>query len=233
MVNIIYYDLETTGTDVNVDRIVEIAGYRENTNTYYHKLVKSDYPISDGASKINGITNDMIKNKPYFKNIIDDFEDFLEFNNPFNVTYMIAHNNNNFDKRISKNEYKRMNRILPNIIFIDTLPISRCLYPDLDNYKLSTLMKLFNIISNNQHEALDDVISLYKIYQNFRKNNNNEQLFHISNNYIIQKMPFGKYKNQLIQDIPKGYVNWLKINVLSKSFNKDLNNGFKKYNPHY
>ena len=77
MVNLVYYDLETTGTDVYVDRIVELAGFRENTNTYYHKLFKSDYP-SDDASKINGITNDMIKNKPYFKNIIDDFEDFLD-----------------------------------------------------------------------------------------------------------------------------------------------------------
>ena len=49
-----------------------------------------------------------------------------------NITYLISHNNYNFDKYILKCEYKRVNREFPeNIIFIDTLPMSRCLYPQL------------------------------------------------------------------------------------------------------
>ena len=233
MANIIYYDLETTGTDVCRDQIVEIAGYRENTNTYYHKLIKSMVPISEEASKVNKITNEDLKNKQSFNQIVCDFEDFIDFNNPFNVSYMISHNNNNFDKIVLKAEYKRINRKLPNIVFIDTLPITRCLYPELPNYKLGTLMKNMNIISSNQHEALDDVNSLYIVYNNCRKIKSDKELFEISKTYILNKMPFGKYKNDYIKDIPESYVNWLKNNIFNNSRNKDLIKGFKKYNPHY
>lgn len=233
MYNIVFYDIETTGTNIYYDRMIELAAYRENTNTYYHKLIKTDYPISEEASKINGITYELIKNKKYFNDLVSDFEDFLEFNNPFNITYLISHNNNNFDKLILMNEYKRINRKLPNIIFIDSLPISRYLLPDLDNHKLNNIMDYYKITMNNHHEALDDVNSLYKIYQQFRKIKNDKQLFHISKNFIIKKMPFGKYKNEFIKDIPKDYVNWLKNNILNDSKNKDLINGFKKYNQYY
>ncbi len=231
--NIIYYDLETTGTNVNFDRMIEIAAYKENTNTYYHKLVNTDYPIHPKASEVNGITHDMIKNKKYFKDLIDDFEDFM-FSNNLNIIYLISHNNYNFDRYILKCEYKRVNRDFPNnIIFVDTLPISRYLFPKLKNHKLGTLLELFNIKTENQHEALDDVNSLYKIYQEFRKINNDLELFNISKKFIMNKMPFGKYKNQYIKDIPEDYVKWMKLNIFSKPLNKDLEKAFTKYNPHF
>ena len=83
-------------------------------------------------------------------------------------------------------------------------------------------MKLFNITTDNQHEALDDVISLYKIYHEFKKNNTDIELFNISKKFIMNKMPFGKYKNQYIKDIPEDYVNWMKLNIFSKPLNTDL-----------
>ena len=47
-------------------------------------------------------------------------------------------------------------------------------------------MKLFNITSNNQHEALDDVVSLYKIYQNFRK------IIQMKHYFIFRKLHYSK-----------------------------------------
>ena len=67
--NIIFYDLETTGTDINFDRAIEIAAFRENTNTYYHKLIKTDYPINPKATEINGIDYNMIKIRNILKTL--------------------------------------------------------------------------------------------------------------------------------------------------------------------
>ena len=38
----------------------------------------------------------------------------------------------------------------------------------------------------------------------------------------MNKMPFGKYKNKLIKDIPEDYVNWMKINIFSNPKRKNL-----------
>ena len=119
--------------------------------------------------------------------------------------------------------------------FIDTLHIARYLYTDLPNYKQDTLRDKFNISSSNNHRANKDVLDLVKIYlqmiEDLKTKTNNEDLtikdiYKISKNFVYKKMPFGKYKNVNLQDIPEDYVSWLSQNVfktnriLKKSFIK-------------
>jgi DNA polymerase-3 subunit epsilon len=73
---IAFFDLETTGTDVNKDRIVDISVTKiwnftskfERSETLSY-LVNPGIPIPKEASDIHGITDEMVKDAPLFKNI--------------------------------------------------------------------------------------------------------------------------------------------------------------------
>ena len=94
-------DTETTGRDVKVDKVIELGmvlfEYCPETGRVFgilktfNQLEDPGMPIEEGASKVNGITDEMVKGKK-----IDDaeVEAFLE-----NVEIVIAHNAQ-FDRQI-------------------------------------------------------------------------------------------------------------------------------------
>lgn len=68
---IVFFDLETTGTSTTSDRIVQIAAAKLqpslNGEIEIKKvLVNPGMPIPPGATKVHGITNEMVKDKPTF-----------------------------------------------------------------------------------------------------------------------------------------------------------------------
>lgn len=67
-----FFDLETTGTDVSKDRIVEISilkifpnGNRESKTW----LVNPEMPIPPGATAVHGITDEKVAHEPTFKQL--------------------------------------------------------------------------------------------------------------------------------------------------------------------
>jgi len=65
-----FFDLETTGTDISNDRIVEIAILKLHPNGTQEKMEKRINPeiqIPFEVSQIHGITNEMVANSPTFK----------------------------------------------------------------------------------------------------------------------------------------------------------------------
>lgn len=77
---IIFFDLETTGTDPAKDRIVELAlikihpdGKRER----YVKRVNPGMPIPKSSSDIHGITDEDVKDSPLFKHIARELYEWM------------------------------------------------------------------------------------------------------------------------------------------------------------
>lgn len=66
-------DTETTGFHAQEDRICEIAvlGLTSNHNTYtlFHSHINPERELSEGASKVNGLTWDSLKASPTFTHI--------------------------------------------------------------------------------------------------------------------------------------------------------------------
>ena len=65
-----FFDLETTGTDISKDRIVEIAILKLHPNGTQEKMEKRINPeiqIPFEVSQIHGITNEMVANSPTYK----------------------------------------------------------------------------------------------------------------------------------------------------------------------
>ena len=76
-----FFDLETTGVNVVKDRIVEISiikilpNNQEESKTW---LINSEIKIPKVVSAIHGITDEMVKDKPNFKEFSNEIYEFIE-----------------------------------------------------------------------------------------------------------------------------------------------------------
>ena len=95
----IILDTETTGLSVKDDhRILEIACIEtENlipTKKVFYKLINPDRSISPDAIKVHGYTNEFLKNKQKFSDIVKEFLDFISgkkliiHNAPFDISFI-------------------------------------------------------------------------------------------------------------------------------------------------
>ena len=73
-------DLETTGLSPNKNEIIEIAAIKVKNNKVlevYNKLIKPDNGISEFITSITDISKEMIENAPNIKDVIKEFNDFI------------------------------------------------------------------------------------------------------------------------------------------------------------
>lgn len=99
-----FIDLETTGINLSVDRIVEIAIVKkqvDGTRIVKRKLINPQIPIPTAASDIHGITNEMVKDAPTFKQVANEIRQFLE------NCDLCGYNSNRFDIPLLVEEFLR------------------------------------------------------------------------------------------------------------------------------
>ncbi len=148
----IAFDLETTGTVPGVDQIVEIGAVRFNNGVVedvFSTLVDPLRSIPPGATAVNGITDIMVIGKPKIGSLLTSFADFCE------ELPMVAHNAP-FDAQFLISDIKKHEMPAPRGIVLDSLPISRKVFPGLANYKLGTLVQHLKIPSTGFHRAEED-----------------------------------------------------------------------------
>ncbi len=97
-------DLETTGVNPGTDRIVEIAIVKilaDGTKTVKRKLVNPGIPIPKTASDIHGITDEMVKDAPTFKQMAQELKQVLD------GCDFSGYNSNRFDIPLLMEEFLR------------------------------------------------------------------------------------------------------------------------------
>lgn len=175
MNRIIYYDFETTGLNPYHDRIIEYAFLDENTNDFINELVNPNRKFEKKITDITGIHPDQLIDKAPIEEQIQNIVDFI---NPDNSrigfeTYLIAHNNDSFDK-IFLNEtiirindkpesYNKLPYYRTYCKHIDTLLLAKKLLPELHSHSLKSLAIHFKIKAGT-HRAIDDTRCLREIY---------------------------------------------------------------------
>ncbi len=78
---IVFFDLETTGTNITKDRIVEISFLKVHPNGKQEvktKRINPEMPIPKESSDIHGITDEDIKDAPTFRQIAKSLADQIE-----------------------------------------------------------------------------------------------------------------------------------------------------------
>ncbi|WP_088069157.1 ATP-dependent DNA helicase DinG [Gottfriedia luciferensis] len=146
-------DLETTGNNNRgQDRIIQIAAFvLENGEVIeqFSSFINPMMNIPTFISELTGITDEMVQHAPQFEQIAEELCPLFE------NAYFVAHNVH-FDLTFLQKEFERIG--LPRIspLAIDTVELTRILFPTLTSYKLSDLAKVFNIQHENPHQADSD-----------------------------------------------------------------------------
>ena len=79
--DLVVFDIETTGTWIEKDKIVEIAMIKthpDGMTETYHKKVNPEMNIPDIISDLIGITNEDVKDAPLFKDIAMEILEFID-----------------------------------------------------------------------------------------------------------------------------------------------------------
>lgn len=101
---IAFIDLETTGVSLSLDRIVEIAIIKilpDGSRQVKRKLINPEIPIPKATSEIHGITDDMVKDAPTFRQSGNEIKMFIE------NCDLGGYNSNRFDIPILMEEFLR------------------------------------------------------------------------------------------------------------------------------
>ena len=165
MIREIVFDTETTGFNPEKgDKLVEIGAIElinhKPTGRTYHQYINPERDVPEEVVKVHGLTEEFLKDYPIFKDIADDFIDFVGNNG-----ILVAHNAK-FDMSfinyelslINKNTYKD-DRV------IDTLEIAKNMFPG-SRHTLDALCRRFNIDNSKRtkHGALLDAELLAEVY---------------------------------------------------------------------
>ncbi|MBD9397861.1 DNA polymerase III subunit epsilon [Pseudomonas sp. PDM11] len=161
-------DTETTGMPVNDGhRVIEIGCVevegRRLTGRHFHIYLQPDREIDEGAIAVHGITNEDLKDKPRFKDIADEFYEFIKgaqliiHNAPFDIGFL----NNEF-ALIGQHE---RSDIAAYCDVLDTLQMARERHPGQRN-SLDALCKRYGVDNSGRelHGALLDSEILADVY---------------------------------------------------------------------
>lgn len=164
----IVLDTETTGININDgNRIIEIGCLelegRVPTGRHYHVYLQPDRPSEEGALAIHGITDEFLKDKPRFKDVADEFFEFIKgaeliiHNAPFDIGYI----NHEF-ALLGQTERSDISQ---HCTILDTLVMARERHPGQRN-SLDALCKRYGVDNSGRelHGALLDAQILAEVY---------------------------------------------------------------------
>lgn len=163
--NFIAFDLETTGLYPELDKIIEVGAVKYidgKVDSVFSTLVDPEQSIPTIATKINGITNDMVKDKPLIQRTLVDLSQFCQ------GFIMVAHNAS-FDFQFLQSNFRRHKMQAPDSLVIDSYGMAKKILPGLANYKLGTLVQHLNIQSEVFHRAEDDAKYCAEVFMHLIK----------------------------------------------------------------
>lgn len=174
---LICFDTETTGLKAKEDRIVEIAAQKYAVDNGQLKLIdnlqlyiKSDVPIPDDVSTINGISNEFLEDKPVEEEAFIDVYNFFGENPEILCGY-----NTGFDVRFLSAMYERQEKRLKPQCILDVCKMAKDQVRTASNYKLETVAGVFGMEGEDFHSAAADVeytAQLFEIFlEVYRKDN--------------------------------------------------------------
>jgi DNA polymerase-3 subunit epsilon len=99
-----FIDLETTGVNLGTDRIIEIAIVKvltDGNRSVKRKLINPGISIPKASSDVHGITDEMVKDAPFFKQVAQELKQFLD------GCDLAGYNSNRFDIPLLVEEFLR------------------------------------------------------------------------------------------------------------------------------
>ena len=223
---IAFIDLETTGINLGTDRIVEIGIIKvlpDGSRINKRKLINPEMPIPQTSSDVHGITDEMVKEAPTFRQVAHELKQILD------GCDLAGYNSNRFDIPLLMEEFLRV-----DVEF------------DMKNRKLLDVQKIFHLMEqrtlsaaykfycsktlDNAHSAEADASATYEIFlaqlerypdlgttlDSVFKVIGDEEIVDFARRFVMEKgvevFNFGKYKGRAVADILRAepqYYDWM------------------------
>ena len=152
-------DLETTGFSFRTEKITEIGIMKIKNGEVLDEFscfVNPEKPIPQRVVEVTNITDDMVKDAETIEQVFPKMLDFI------GDSILVAHNAD-FDIGFLKYNAKELGYTLDNT-YLDTLRLSKELFPDFKKYKLGIIAENLGIKVEVAHRALDDVDTTVKVF---------------------------------------------------------------------
>ncbi len=147
----VVFDLETTGFSPVSDRIIEFGAVKVRNGEIidrFSSFVNPEIPIPFAIEQLTGINDNMVIEAPKIEKVLREFIAFV------GDAVLVAHNAE-FDMSFIL-EKEKDHQIQLMHTSVDTLGISRLLYPRNAKHNLAAMTKLMSIPLTNHHRAVDD-----------------------------------------------------------------------------
>ena len=157
--DVVVVDLETTGFSPLTEEIIEIAAVRITNGQIadkFHTFVRPSKVIPEHISTLTGIDDLMVKDADTIENILPEFLEFI------GNSIIVAHSAQ-FDLGFIEESAIRSD-IPFNYRSIDTVTLSRLIWPKLKRHSLDALMGICSVSADNRHRAIDDAVATAKVY---------------------------------------------------------------------
>lgn len=135
---LIFFDLETTGTSTEHDRIIQIPTHRidpDGTVENKTRLINPGIPIPPEATAVHGITDEMVQDAPTFKQIAKGLSEY------FDGCDFAGYNSNSFEFPMLIQEFHRCSIEFPtgDPVLLDSYLIEKTI----NSHKLSETFKRY------------------------------------------------------------------------------------------
>ena len=223
---IAFIDLETTGVNVSTDRIVEIAVVKifpDGTKQNKRKILNPTIVIPQVVIDIHGITNEMVKDAPTFKQAANEIKQFIE------GCDIGGYNSNRFDIPMLVEEFLRcdLDIQMEQRKLVDVQKV----YHLMEQRTLSAAYKFYcNKDLEGAHTAEADATATYEVLEaqidkyaqigntveSIIKFTGEEIIVDFSRRFVMEKgveiFNFGKHKGKPVMQVLKEepqYYDWM------------------------
>lgn len=223
---ICFIDLETTGINISTDKIVEIAVIKimpDGTKQIKRKLINPEMPIPEQAKEVHGISDEMVKDAPTFKQVANEIKQFMD------GADIGGFNSNRFDIPMLNEEFLRAGLQI-DFESKKLLDVQK-IFHKMEQRTLSAAYKFYcNKDLEGAHSAEADALASYEVLEaqvdkypqigstvdSIVAFTGEDQLVDFGRRFVLENgievFNFGKHKGRKVVDVLKDepqYYDWM------------------------
>lgn len=167
-------DLETTGVQFQTDYIIEFAAIRVRKHKAVRQLsllLRPPVPIPPAITALTGITDEMAASAPVFEDAAPQIMDFLGndilvgHSIDFDITFLWSFLSQYLNGKAPQSNPESACSFSFSNEYVDTLPLSRRVLPELIHHRLSDLAAYYGYDTHGAHRALFDCFMTYHVLE--------------------------------------------------------------------
>jgi len=222
MIRLVLFDLETTGTDVSKEGVVQfgalMCSYDEDTGELSQPIVLMNTLCNPGrkidpeAAEVHGIHDEDVVWAPSDKNVLYQFSLLLERMAAHDPVVLVGHNIERFDTPLIMQRWPtgQFNSLYSSL---DTYTIAIREWPSMP-HKLS---ELYDWYAEGKpvkaHDAAADCYMVYAILHKYLQETHEKRTLEglvdwLEEPVVLPVYPFGKHKGVPLEDVPNSYLKW-------------------------